>query len=285
MTGGKREEPIAEVQKKILEIMRYIDRLCRENGITYCIMGGTALGAVRHGGFIPWDDDLDIFMTPDQYDRFRRVFLAENSDTFVLQEWRTTKDFLEYAKVRMNGTTFIEHCFADRPEMHHGIYVDIMILHKVPKNRLIQRLVYLESKYVTLYGLSQRNWQPKTGAQKAALQMLKLLPNGWLAKRCYRRIYRYDDLQTGFDYCYWITKAGFRQGLFDASFFSEVKEVPFEDCRLYAPARIEEYLTYRYGDFRKLPPESERIAALHAETVDTQRDYRLYFEEKERCAE
>ena len=64
-----------------------------------------------------------------------------------------------------------------------------------------------------------------------------------------------------------------------------MKEVPFEDCRLFAPARIEDYLTYRYGDFRKLPPESERIAAIHAETVDTQRDYRLYFEEKERCAE
>ena len=84
MTGGKREEPIAEVQKKILEIMRYIDRLCRENGITYCIMGGTALGAVRHGGFIPWDDDLDIFMTPDQYDKFRRVFLAENPRALFL---------------------------------------------------------------------------------------------------------------------------------------------------------------------------------------------------------
>ena len=55
------------VQDKILETMKYIDKLCREHGIVYYIMGGTALGAVRHGGFIPWDDDLDIFMTPDQY--------------------------------------------------------------------------------------------------------------------------------------------------------------------------------------------------------------------------
>ena len=56
---------VRDVQDKILEVMKYIDKLCRDNGITYYIMGGTALGAVRHGGFIPWDDDLDIFMTPD----------------------------------------------------------------------------------------------------------------------------------------------------------------------------------------------------------------------------
>ena len=63
-------QSVRQVQEKILETMKYIDALCRENGIVYYIMGGTALGAVRHGGFIPWDDDLDIFMTPDQYEKF-----------------------------------------------------------------------------------------------------------------------------------------------------------------------------------------------------------------------
>ena len=65
---------IRDVQNKILEIMKYIDALCRKNGITYFIMGGTALGAVRHGGFIPWDDDLDIFMTPANYVKFKECF-------------------------------------------------------------------------------------------------------------------------------------------------------------------------------------------------------------------
>lgn len=112
--------------------MKYIDKLCRDNGIIYYIMGGTALGAVRHKGFIPWDDDLDIFMTPDQYEKFKSAFEADNNKEFILQEWRTVTEFLEYAKVRMNGTTFIEPNFKHCKNMHHGIYVDIMILHKAP---------------------------------------------------------------------------------------------------------------------------------------------------------
>ena len=211
--GGKKD--VKEVQGKILEVMKYIDKLCRENGIVYYIMGGTALGAVRHGGFIPWDDDLDIFMTPSEYEKFKKVFESENSSLFVLQEWRTTTDYLEYAKVRMNGTTFIEEAFKDRKDLHQGIYVDIMILHKVPDSKFIQKLVYYESKFVTLYALSQRNWKPKSTSQKLVLNSLKLMPCKLMAKCFYRRIYKYDDMKTNFKYCYWITPAKYRSGLFD----------------------------------------------------------------------
>lgn len=220
----KNNQTVRDVQEKILEIMKYIDKLCRENGIVYYIMGGTALGAVRHGGFIPWDDDLDIFMPPDQYQKFKRVFDKQESDAFILQEWRTTPNYLEYAKVRMNGTTFIEEVFKDRKDMHQGIYVDIMILHKVPDNRLVQKTVYYESKFVTLYALSQRNWKPKSKGQAIVLKSLKLLPCKLLAKKCYKKIYKYDDLKDHFKYCYWITPAKFRNGLFDKSFF----EIPID---------------------------------------------------------
>ncbi len=268
------------VQEKILDTMKYIDRLCRENGIVYYIMGGTALGAIRHGGFIPWDDDLDIFMTPAEYEKFKAVFEQEQSEMFVLQEWRTTPQYLEYAKVRMNGTTFIEECFQDRADMHHGIYVDIMILHKVPQNRLTQKIVYYESKFVTLYALSQRNWKPKSKAQALVLKLLKILPCKFLAKRCYKRIYKYDAREEKFLYCYWITPAKFKNGLFDASFFSSPVDVPFEDTVLLGSEKIKEYLAYRYGDYMKLPSPEAQKAAVHAMVFDTERDYRTYFEEK-----
>lgn len=269
---------VKEVQGKILEIMKYIDAICRNNGIVYYIMGGTALGAVRHGGFIPWDDDLDIFMTPSEYEKFKKVFETENSLLFVLQEWRTTPDYLEYAKVRMNGTTFIEEAYEDKKDLHQGIYVDIMILHKVPKNKTIQKLVYLECKFVTLYALSQRNWKPKTKAQAVILNSLRFMPCKLMAKYFYRRIYRYDDWQKNFMYCYWITPAKFRSGLFDASFFSDPVDVPFEDTVLLGSKKIKEYLEYRYGDYMKIPSEVAQKAAVHAMIFDVNRDYSEYLE-------
>lgn len=272
---------VKEVQGKILEIMKYIDGLCRSNGITYYIMGGTALGAVRHGGFIPWDDDLDIFMTPFEYEKFKQVFETDNSPRFVLQEWRTTPNYLEYAKVRMNGTTFIEEVFKDRRDLHQGIFVDIMILHKVPNNYFIQRLVYVESKFVTLYGISQRNWKPKSKVQWLALRSLRVLPCKKIAEVFYRRIYSYDDLKNEFFYCYWITPANFKSGLFDKSFFSSPVDIPFESLKLMGSSKIKEYLAYRYGDYMKLPSETAQKATVHAVIFDVEKDYSLFFAKPE----
>ena len=272
-------QTVRDVQDKILETMKYIDKLCRENHIVYYIMGGTALGAIRHGGFIPWDDDLDIFMTPDEYKKFKVVFEQTNSEKFILQEWKTTPNYLEYAKIRMNGTTFIEEHFKNCKDMHHGIYVDIMILHKVPKNKMVQKLIYYQSKFVTLYGLSQRNWRPKTKGQAAALKLLKIMPCKLMAKMCYKNIYKYDSRTKNFKYCYWITPAKFKNGLFDEEFFSSPVDVKFEDTVLLGSEKIKEYLEYRYGNYMKFPSEEARKAAVHAMIYDTEKNYTEYFEE------
>lgn len=267
-------QTIRDVQRKILEIAKYIDGLCRRNGIRYFIMAGTALGAARHGGFIPWDDDLDIFMTPAEYAKFKAAFEAEQSDRFVLQEWRTTPDYLEYAKVRMNGTTFIESAFADRRDMHHGIYVDIMVLHKVPNRKWVQRWVYYQSKFVTLYALSQRNWTPKTRWQAMALKSLSVLPCRWMAKKCYQNIYRYDGLTDGYAYAYWMTAGGWKEGLFDRSFFDEPCDLPFEDTVLMGSRHNPAYLTVHYGDYMTPPAVEKR--KVHAHLYDVERDYTEY---------
>lgn len=275
------EQSVRDVQLKILEIMKYIDGLCRKKGIVYYIMGGTALGAVRHGGFIPWDDDLDIFMTPDQYAKFKDCFYQDCSPKYVIQEWRTTPGYLEYAKVRMNGTTFIEEVYKDKKDMHHGIYVDIMMLHKIPNNRFIQKLVYYESKFVTLYALSQRNWKPKNRGQGLVLKILRVLPCKLMAKIAFRRIYKYDYLRKNFKWCYWITPAKFKNGLFDESFFSDPVSIPFEDTMLLGSRKIKDYLSYRYGDYMQLPSPEAQKAAVHAMIFDVAKDYREYLEGNE----
>lgn len=272
----KKQATVRDVQDKILDIMLYIDRICRKNGIVYFIMGGTALGAVRHGGFIPWDDDLDIFMTPAEYRKFKKALEKDGSDTYVLQEWSTTPDYLEYAKVRMNGTTFIEKVYKDRTDIHQGIYVDIMILHKCPQSVWKQKLIYLQSKYVTLYALSQRNWQPKNKGQALVLAFLKCLPNKLLVKWCYRNIYRYDNLEKNYKWCYFITPAKFRQGLFEDYMFQNPVDIEFEGHKLMASRDIKKYLAYRYGDYMRLPSEEQQKAAVHAYIFDVENDYTAY---------
>ena len=269
-------QTIKDVQDKILEVMKFIDRVCRDNDIVYFIMGGTALGAIRHGGFIPWDDDLDIFMTPAEYEKFKKAFYQLASPDFVIQEWKSIPNNLEYAKVRMNGTTLIEHSFRNRKDMHHGIYVDIMILHKVPVNKRIQKRVYYCSKFVTLLGLSQRGWKPKTKGQGLALNFLKVLPVKVIAQWCYKQIYRYDGLKDDYYLCDWITPARCEKGLFEKKFFDQSIEIKFENTMLLSSPYVEDYLKYRYGDYMKLPPKEQQKAAVHAEIYDVEKDFTEY---------
>ena len=270
-------QSVKDVQVKILEIMKYIDKLCRANHITYYIMGGTALGAVRHGGFIPWDDDLDIFMTPSEFTKFKEAVKEDNNTFFVLQEWKTVDDYLEHAKLRMNGTTLIEENFKHRRDLHQGIYVDIMLLHKIPaKKEILQKKIYFMCKFVTLYALFQRNWQPKTFVQAFVLNLLKFLPCKMIAKWCYKNIYKFDGLIEEFKWFYWITPASFRSGIFDRELFEDPVDVPFEDTMLLGSVHIKKYLEYRYGNYMILPPKEQQKAAVHAMIFDVNKDYTEY---------
>lgn len=264
------------LQEKILETMLFVDSICREKNIQYFIMGGTALGAVRHKGFIPWDDDLDIFMVPEEYNRFKEILIKKDQQKFVLQEWKTDDKYIEYAKVRMNGTTFIEESFKDRKDIHQGIYIDIMILHKIPKSNIKRRKLYLESKYVTLLGLLERNWRPKTITQKIIVNIVRHIPNKYFISRCYRDIYKYDTLLTEYDYCYWITPAKYNSGIFKHEIFDKSKDIMFEGNMLKAPIGIKEYLFRRYGDYMVLPRMEDRKKAIHAFIVDVNKDYKEY---------
>lgn len=256
-----------ELQDKILEIAVYIDMLCRENDIDYCLMGGSALGAKRHGGFIPWDDDLDIFMTPDNYEKFRKVFnQIGNKDKYYLQEWGLTDGMVTISKIRMNNTSYIEESLK-KWDIHHGIYVDIFILHNCPNNKLQQLHQCLWAKYVIMKGLAIRGYTRRGGFLGFALKVMGHMPDRLWVKHGLKQVYKYRNKDTDY-FCNFMGKAVFKNAIYKKEFFIPTEYVDFEKVKLKAPVNLHRFLTYRFGDYM-IPPSPERIKwEQHAENWD-----------------
>lgn len=260
-----------ELQDRILEIAVYVDQLCSENKIDYCLMGGSALGAKRHGGFIPWDDDLDIFMTPGEYEKFRDVFREKgNHDTFYLQEWGAIDGMVTIAKVRMNNTTYIEELIKDW-DIHQGIYIDIFILHTCPNNKLQQIWQCLWAKYVIMKGLAIRGYNRRDGFLGFALNVMRHFPDKMWVKFGLKQIYKYRDRDTKY-YSNFMGKAVFKNAIYDKRFFTSTVYASFEKVELKVPVNLHEFLSYRFGDYM-IPPSPERIKwEQHAESWDVSKN-------------
>lgn len=118
-------------QLRMLEILLHVDKICKEHNIHYWLSSGTLLGAVRHGGFIPWDDDLDIEMRKADYDKFLRVF--KDDDSFALQTYKNDKYYLQpFAKIR-DKRTIIEEYGNNTNYKHKGLFIDIFCLEPSPR--------------------------------------------------------------------------------------------------------------------------------------------------------
>lgn len=267
---------IVLLQNKILEVMKYVHEFCDFNNISYYLMGGTALGAKRHGGFIPWDDDLDIFMTPDNYEQFRRKFIQSgDKNKFYLQEWNKDQDGrVTIAKLRMNDTTYIESIFSDK-DMHQGIYIDIFILHNCP-DRIHSRLnQYLWARYIVAKSLSERGYVRRKGLEGMLLRILKLLPSKFLFKFGLKQVYKYRNMNTGY-YCNFLGKARYKKGIYKKEWFESGGIVSFERITLVAPRNIEGFLSARFGNYMKIPTNDQIRWEQHAQIWDVYKDFRSY---------
>lgn len=243
---------LIDVQNGILSIMKYVDSFCSENNIRYCLMGGSALGAMRHGGFIPWDDDLDIFMTPDQYEKFRFCF-KDNGDQehFYLQEWGLADGMVTIAKIRKNGTTYIEESLKDW-DIHHGFYIDIFILHNCPDGKLARYWQFFWAKYVITKGLALRKHGRHKGVKGFLISLSSLFPKRFLVHFALKQVYRYRNTEGAF-YCNFLGKAGMSNGCYKKWYYENLVRVPFETLELYVPVHLHEFLSDRFGDYLQIP--------------------------------
>lgn len=248
---------LKHLQAVILSIAKDIDKLCRDNGIEYYLLGGSCIGAIRHKDFIPWDDDLDIVMTHDNYDRFLEV-CREKLDTskYLLQEGR--KDWpLNYSKMRLKGTYLHEpedeYASADM----HGIFVDIFRLDNVPDSDFLARLQYVLAKYDLSYQLGKRGYVNASLKKKLMMILASPMRIAPLRKAVERFIESFNSRPTrrvGLHY----GRTVYRTTITPREVFGTPKYVQFADTKFPVPEKYHEYLTQMFGDYMQLPPEDQR---------------------------
>ena len=136
-------------QQALYELLQALDSVCKKHRIRYMLFAGTALGAVRHKGFIPWDDDLDVVMLRPEYERFLAVAGQElDSEKFFLQKEFSEHWPMFFSKLRRNGTTCLERFIPRDPQIHQGVYIDIFPCDNLSDSPLVGKLQFLASKLV-----------------------------------------------------------------------------------------------------------------------------------------
>lgn len=258
---------IKDVQRVELDILIKVARLCEERGFTYFIESGTALGAVRHGGFIPWDDDIDIGMPRQDYEKFLDIAQEELGDEYFVQTRKTDPNApFSFAKVRKNGTTFIEWNKRNI-KMHHGIYIDIFPYDGLPIEGLdehIDKCLKLNKLQFKKYipdrvGVPQKSLKWKLGAAARRMQyyLLKLYPESLLEGKIKKKYMRYDTNPNEHGFCTCFSFVD--RIIFPNELLFPPQKINFEGEEFYAPAKLEEYLTLMYGDYNQLPPVEDRV--------------------------
>lgn len=250
---------ILKLQNIILNIMKFIDELCEKHHIEYYIIGGTALGAVRHGGFIPWDDDLDIAMTRENYDRFLTICekeIAQND--FYLQVGRKNWP-LYFSKLRLKGTLFEEVGAGEEiAKENRGIFVDIFPLDAASNNKCGRIWQYICSKMLIAQAVSSRHYQTNSFIKKLVMQLSYPVRFKSIEHFFFNQVTRYNSLKTKYigDF-FEISK------LKDASYPNQIWGKPvkivFENIVLSAPEKTHDYLMFYFGDYMTLPPLENRV--------------------------
>ena len=262
-------EVLKRIQELELSIYKDIYKLCKKHDIKFYAYSGTAIGAVRHNGFIPWDDDIDLVFFRDEYERFKEVAKRELPDRYDLLTPEGIDDyFLLFSKVILKGTAFDEW-WADQVSFTQGIFVDIFILDNLPdskikkiyyKNvgRLIRKLVPLATIKFTDYGLPTR---VIASCVRAVLKLLRVSPVN-LKKRAHKMITRYNDQET--KELYDVTGRYFTY-VYQRDMFEPAINFKFEDTEIPMPKEYDPYLHVEYENPMELPPVGDRFNHVEAE--------------------
>ena len=255
------EIKIEELKRIQLEILDNVANFCEKNKINYWLDCGTLLGAIRHKGYIPWDDDIDIGMLREDYERFMELYNKENEQyKFYCIENNKKFDY-PHGKVIDTNTILYE------PDMKHGkkigVYIDVFVYDNAPDDNLeVEKMFKKRDKLLILNVVKNSPYfvSKSTLIQKIlrfiGYYVLKLLPTGFFSKLLIKNSSKYKNCETN--------KVGnftsYSKVAVDKDIFSSFVQVRFEDRMYSAPVGYDKWLKSFYGDYMKLPPEEKRIS-------------------------
>lgn len=252
------EYELQKLQKVELELLVEFDRICRKHSIPYSIDGGTLLGAVRHKGFIPWDDDADVIMNRKAYQKFSAVVDDElDADKYYFQDmYRTAGYRWGYGKLRRCNTEFIRLNQEHMP-YKQGIFLDVFVCDYVPDNYILRCVCNFHSYIYRKMFYSEVGKWTSSGLEKVVYRILNLIPEKTLKKRYLNYIRRRNKKQTEYVKCLTFPACnrvyGYKRKWYEETIDMEFEGIVFKACHDY-----DEYLTFLYGNYMELPPENKR---------------------------
>ncbi len=279
MKETSREE-IRALQLKSLEILKVFDRFCRTHKLRYFLCGGCCIGTIRHHGFIPWDDDIDVFMPRPDYERLKKLWAGEMGGTKYAFCRSGSHTFLRSMLTAISDeeTTFIKERQADL-DISHGVRLEILPLDGCPDNWVLRKLQILCALTFQIFNLQEAPTSKGKALEWIGRAMLFLVPSQKGRVRVWRLMERLMS-RYAFDRCTKTTELCSRyqymvneypHWVFEKAVFKE-----FEGQKFPIPLGYDTYLTMAFGDYMELPPEDKQIPKHDAVFVDLENGYKKY---------
>lgn len=245
-----------ELKRIEYDILCKVDKFCTEHNIEYFLSHGTLLGAIRHNGFIPWDDDIDIYMKRSEYERFCKAFQAENTDTDLQFVNAHTELYYGRAMGKVIDTRTIVKETEFMGDDPIGVFIDIWVLDGAPDSQRAQNIHLKLCKFLMrLYYLRIRNPKTLKGWRRFLHTALALCVNPKIMNSYIEGLHKkYSDTQSDALVCYTDPYGK----IIPADWFAKSADHMFEDQEFKVPSQYHRILTKIYGDYMKLPPEDKR---------------------------
>lgn len=255
------------VHARLYEMLAAVDGICEKLGLPYYLCYGSALGAIREKGIIPWDEDIDLVLWRKDYERFVREAPSLLPQGLVLQDYRTEAHYpFQFCKVTDPATTLIYKQF-QRVDMVHGISIDICPLDRAPDDEKGQQKQHRSFLYLN------RILANEVSPSKKVSMLLKVVPKKHAIRHYEKKLQRWNSRDTDTVYC--NIGDNRKERFMPASFFGGARRVPFGTGTALVPEHAEEYLTWCFGDYMTPPPEEDREGQPHL-AIDAHKSYLEY---------